>query len=102
MAVTRAWRVYGIEGHRQRESFRPSCKHDFTDENGIRIIEVENSDITGTNDYTIIKITRNSAEECKREFMGQLDDGVFENSRVERLTEIDPVTGEIVTERFAF
>lgn len=102
MAVTRAWRVYGIEGHRQRESFRPSCRHDFSDENGIRIIEVENADITGTNDYTVIKITRNTVYECERELLGQLDDGVFENCRVEKVTEIDANNGSIIAEWFAF
>ena len=43
--VTRAWKVYGTEGHRQRESFFPSYQYDFSNEqNGTRIIEVDNSD----------------------------------------------------------
>lgn len=28
--VTRAWKVYGMEGHRQRESFCESYKYDFS------------------------------------------------------------------------
>ena len=50
--TTRSWKVYGMDGHRQRESFNSSYKWDFSDkECGVRIIEVENSDKTGTNDY---------------------------------------------------
>ena len=61
MAVTRTWKVFGAEGHRQRESFCPSYKRDFSDESiGIRTLEVENSDKTGTNEYTIVRIKRNS------------------------------------------
>lgn len=86
--VTRVWKVYGAEGHRQRESFCNSHKHDFSTENHTRIIEVLNADATGTNDYSIIKITRNTPEECEAEFNGQLTDGIFENSRVGKIEEI--------------
>lgn len=42
MTVTRTWKVFGAEGHRQRESFCPSYKRDFSDESiGIRTLEVE-------------------------------------------------------------
>lgn len=90
---TRAWKVYGaIGGHRQRESFCESYKYDFSnEEDGIRIIEVENADKTGTNEYSIIRITRNTAKECELEFRGQLFDGVFENSRVGVIEEIEDV-----------
>lgn len=45
--VTRTWKVYGTEGHRQRESFFPSYQYDFSNEqNGTRIIEVDNFDKT--------------------------------------------------------
>lgn len=86
--VTRAWKVYGREGHRQRESFCESYKHDFSENGKTRIIEVENSDKTGTNEYTIIRITCDTAEECIREFHGQLSDGVFENSATGIIEEI--------------
>lgn len=85
---TRAWKVYGIDGHRQRESFGKSYKYDFSEGTDVRIIEVENSDKTGTNDYSIIRITRNSSEECEEELRGQLSDGIFENSRVGKVVEI--------------
>ena len=93
--VTRAWRVYGAEGHRQRESFFPSYKHDFTSKKeGVRIIEVLNSDKTGTNEYSVIQITRDTDEECEKEFFGQLYDGIFENSRTGRYVEVVPETAD--------
>lgn len=88
MAITRTWKVYGIEGHRQRESFNKSYVYDFSDGENVRKIEVENSDKTGTNEYSIIRITRNTYEECQAEFDGQLSDGVFENSRTGEIEEI--------------
>lgn len=88
MAITKKWKVYGVEGHRQRESFSKSYKYDFSSpEVGTRIIEVQNSDKTGTNDYSIIIITRDTAEECYRELQGQLSDGFFENSRIGKTEE---------------
>lgn len=86
--VTRTWKIYGIEGHRQRESFNESYKYDFSKGNDVRIIEVENSDKTGTNDYSLVKITRNTAEECQKELDGQISDGIFENSRIGIVEEI--------------
>lgn len=86
---TRSWKVYGLEGHRQRESFCDSYINDFSNEkDGVRIIEVLNHDKTGTHEYSIIRITRNTEEECDHEFWGQLSDGVFENSRVGKIVEI--------------
>ena len=86
--VTRSWKVYGIPGHRQRESFNSSYTYDFSEEGDVRIIEVENSDKTGTNEYTVVKVTRNTAEECEAELSGQITDGIFENSRVGEVLEI--------------
>lgn len=86
--VTRAWKIYGAEGHRQRESFKESYKYDFSKAGNVRIIEVENSDKTGTNDYSLVRITRNTAEECFQELDGQLSDGIFENSRIGTIEEI--------------
>lgn len=86
--TTKTWKVYGVDGHRQRESFNKSRKYDFSENETVRIIEVENSDKTGTNDYSIIRITRNSSEECEEELHGQLSDGIFENFRVGKVVEI--------------
>ena len=88
MTTTRAWRVYGSDGHRQRESFNDSYTWDFSKGEETRIIEVQNADITGTNEFSIIKITRNTAEECQAELDGQISDGIFENSKVGRVEEI--------------
>lgn len=86
---TKMWIVYGLEGHRQRESFCNSYINDFSNEkDGVRIIEVLNHDKTGTHEYSIIRITRNTEEECESDFWGQLSDGVFENSRVGKIVEI--------------
>lgn len=87
--VTKAWKVYGLEGHRQRESFCDSYVHDFSNEkDGTRIIAVHNSDKTGTNEYSIIIITRDTEEHCEKEFSGQLSDGIFENSRTGKIVSL--------------
>lgn len=88
--VTKAWKVYGLPGHRQRESFFPSVKYDWSKDGNARILEVFNSDRTGTNEYSIIRISRNTRQECVSEFFGQLWDGTFENCRVGDVEEIDP------------
>lgn len=80
--------VYGLDGHRQRESFFHSSFHDFSCEGKTRIITVFNSDETGTNDFTILRIVRDTEMECDTEFYGQLFDGVFENSNVGEFKEI--------------
>ena len=88
MTVTKMWKVYGYDGHRQRESFFPSYAHDWSNEyDGCRIVSVMNSDITGTNDYTIVRITRDTADDCFDELSGQLSDGIFENSRTGNIVE---------------
>lgn len=88
MAITRVYKVYGVEGHRQRESFNKSYKYDFSGNGVTRIIEVENSDKTGTNEYSIVRITRDMAQECYNELCGQITDGIFENSRTGRIEEV--------------
>ena len=85
--VTRAWEVYGADGHRQRESFSPSYVYDFSTDGRTRIIAVHNSDKTGTNAYSLVIITMDTAEDCEREFEGQLYDGIFENSAFGRVVE---------------
>lgn len=89
MPVTRTWKVYGASGHRQRESFCDSYMHDFSEGANVRIIEVFNSDKTHTNEYSVVRITRNTHEECELEMDGQISDGIFENSRTGRIDEIE-------------
>lgn len=81
VAITRVWVVPGWGGHRQRESFNESYVCDFSKPGDVRVLEVFNSDRTGTNDFSILKITRNTADECADELCGQISDGIFENSR---------------------
>ena len=88
MAVTRAWKVYGAFGHRQKASFGSSATYDWGSSGNIRKITLKNADVTGTNDYTIIQITRNTAEDCERELDGQISDGFFENCVVGKVIEI--------------
>ena len=87
MAVTKKYKVYGAEGHRQRESFCDSYTYDFSIDDSTRIIQVLNSDVTHTNDYSIVVITRDTESECLDELEGQLSDGIFENSRVGKVIE---------------
>ncbi len=86
--ITRTWKVYGTEGHRQRESFFPSKHWDFSEGEDVRKINVYNADTTGTNEYAVVEITRNTAEECERELFGQLDDGIFEDSKHGKIEEV--------------
>lgn len=88
VTATRTWKVYGESGHRQKESFNDSYVYDFSVGNNIRIISVENSDKTKTNNYSIIRITRNTDEECLAELRGQLSDGIFENANYGEIEEI--------------
>lgn len=79
------FRVYGKEGHRQRESFFPSSINDFSRDGKVRIIELLNSDKTGTNEYSEVVIVANNLCGCVSELVGQIEDGIFENSKVGRV-----------------
>lgn len=77
--VTVSYKVYGRPGHRQALSFEPSFKWDWSHGDDVRILECECSDKTGTNEYVIVHVTRNTIEECRDEMSGQLSDGLFED-----------------------
>ena len=85
------WKVYGREGHRQKESFYESYDYNFSVNGNTRKISVKNADITGTNDYSIVTITCNTKTLCEDELDGQITDGIFENSQVGKV--------ELVSER---
>ena len=85
----RSWKVYGSDGHRQKISFGKSIHWDFSNkENGIRIIDVDCEDRTNTNEYVIVRITREKEEDCEKEFWGQVSDGLFENARIGKTEKI--------------
>lgn len=84
MKATVEWKVYGRSGAPLDETQNKSFKYDFSVRSAprkidTRIIEVLNHDKTGTHDYAIVRITRNTIGECYSEFYGQLTDGIFEN-----------------------
>lgn len=81
----RTWRVYGEDGHRQRESFAPSWSKKTI--SGAKV-SIFNADATGTHAYSIVRITAPTAEQCEAELLGQLSDGVFENSRTGKVEEL--------------
>ena len=73
-----------------------SIRYDWSEGTDTRIVEVKRADQTESNDYVIVTITRNTAEECEAELNGQISDGLFENEKVENIEEIT----EKKTERF--
>lgn len=76
-------KVYGAPGHRQRMSFSDSVNWDFTDKlEGTRLLEISNFDKTGTHDFTLIKVVRDTKEGAEDELSGQITDGYFENACV--------------------
>lgn len=85
--VTRIYQVFGKDGHRQRESFNRSCAFATFHRNSV--ITVYNSDITYSNDFSIVVIMARDAETCEDELDAQLSDGIFENSEVGRVLELD-------------
>ena len=83
--TTRIWKVPGIDGHRQRESFCPS--YEFVDIENVSY-DVFNSDKTGKNNYSIVKVTADNFAQCERSLYAQISDGIFENSRTDTPIEI--------------
>ena len=92
--VTRSWKVYGKEGHRMAQSFGKSECHDWSRGDDKRIIVIIREDLTHSNDFCYIMITRNTAKECKDELRGQLSDGLFENCRYGKVEELLPKKGD--------
>lgn len=86
--VTRVWKVFGAEGHRQKASFLDSVSYDWSDGEKVRKFSVECYDKTGTHEYVVVRITRNTAKQCEEELEGQLSDGFFENVRTGAIEEV--------------
>lgn len=83
--ATVSWKVYGADGHRQAQSFGESVTWNFSKCRTVRLIEIERYDTTGTHDYVVVRITRNTEADCLLEMDGQLSDGIFENARYGRV-----------------
>lgn len=86
--VTRTWKLYGLYGQSQTISFVKSLRYDFSDIDKICIIEVKNSDITHTNEYSIISITCDTKEDCLNELIMQITNGIFSKTRIGKIEEI--------------
>lgn len=87
--MTKSFKIYGYNGHRQRQSFGKTESYDFSTNEVSRIIKIVREDVTKTNEYVILEITRDTEEEIKKELAGQLSDGFFENCRVGKIEEED-------------
>lgn len=81
--MRKAYRVYGSEGHRQRESF--SRSYGFKPYGKDIRVDVHNADMTGTHEYTDVIVYAHTEADADDEMMAQLSDGIFENSRVGRV-----------------
>lgn len=81
--VTKSWKIYGEDG----QSSVSECWN-LSEPGKARVIEIEHSDKTGTNDYVIVRITRSSAPECKEELEAQLSGGLLKNYRCGRIEEV--------------
>lgn len=82
--ITKIYKIYGIDGHRQKESFNKS--YTITLENSL--VHVLNADHTGSNQYTILSITSETENDCISILDSQLSDGIFENCRTGRIEKI--------------
>jgi len=95
-----SWKVYGLKNQDQKESYNESEYYDFSDDSdGTRILEVENYDKTGTHEYVIVRITRDSECQCYGELDGQITDGIFENYDV---GEVELINAQFTTEYYHF
>ena len=74
-------RVWGRDGHRQRDSFYPSHTVEF---DNITVHFARESE-TGTNAYTEVTVIAETKEEARRAFFAQLYDGAFECCSVGRI-----------------
>lgn len=92
MSTIRVFKIYGLDGHRQRESFCPSYAYDWGKENYTNIVACLNSDFSSTNDYSILVIERNTLQEVYETLVAQLYDGIFENSKKGKIEEITDVS----------
>lgn len=73
--IQRTWRAYGLAGHRQAASFGRSIDPAY--EGGRVHVSIRNADKTGTNEYSEVQISAETAEDCEHGLDAQLNDGSF-------------------------
>lgn len=86
--VTKFYKIYGKDGHRQKMSFGESMIYDFSKNGDKRVVELLNSDVLGHNEFSVLGITRNTLDEVEAELQSQLDDGLFEYCNYGKVEEI--------------
>ena len=71
--ITRFYRINFLE----KADLKSSYKQNLAEDGQTKLIEVQNSDLTGTNDYSLVKITCDTAEECDLTMQSLVYDGKF-------------------------
>ena len=88
--ITKMYKVYGRDGHRQRASFFASHHYDFRESTYARdiIIDILNEDRTGTNEYSLVIISGIDPGIITRELYAQICGGFFEDCGVGSIEEV--------------
>ena len=81
------WKIYGEEGHRQKQSFGKSF--DSTTWDGVKYYVVR-EDLTKTNEYVLFGVVLDTPdrERADDELKAQIYDGIFEGCRVGKVEEL--------------
>lgn len=72
--IKRVWKVYGVDGLHQKETWHASR---YSLVSHCNIVSVFNFDVTGTHDYSIVCIESPTYEGCLGELLWQLANGIF-------------------------
>lgn len=72
--VKRLWKVYGVDGLHQKETWHASR---YSLSSHCNIVSVFNFDVTGTHDYSIVCIESPTEYDCLAELFWQLGNGIF-------------------------
>lgn len=76
--IRKFFKIYGADGHRQKETFNHSSEYCF-ESRDVACIRVHNFDATGTHLYSLLEIHGESIEAIEKERDKQISDGIFEN-----------------------
>lgn len=85
MAVRIRFRVFLAPDSREL-LFGKSVTHDGSDEKKIRVVELRNCDLTGTNEFCEMIITRDSLDDCMEEMREQIMDGLFKDHLIKNVS----------------